>query len=273
MSFEKPMRFKLSYKIFATLALTSLLVVALMVGLIKLYAARNFADYVNRSLLERYSQVAEALAAEYQNNRSWQVLKDYPGRWQEILRTGLLQRDFDPYNRPPRSPDSETKAFSGRSQDRPSPEPSRRIQRLARRLALFDTDRQHIAGGRTGVAHDGFTLQAIFRRLHAKPLIQNLAVGSISLDDKTHQVMIDQQILNLTPNEFGLLKIMMSQPNRVFSKNELINQIQGYDFEGYDRTIDTHIKNLRKKIAERLPGQEIISTVYGVGYKFSAVGH
>jgi DNA-binding response OmpR family regulator len=92
----------------------------------------------------------------------------------------------------------------------------------------------------------------------------------ILLDYKTHQVMIDKQVLNLTPNEFGLLKILMSQPNRVFSRSELINRVQGYDFEGYDRTIDTHIKNLRKKIAQKLPGQEIISTVYGVGYKFSA---
>ena len=113
-------------------------------------------------------------------------------------------------------------------------------------------------------------VKAIFRRLNAKPLSQNLVIGSICLDDKAHQVMIDKQVLSLTPNEFGLLKVMMSQPNRVFSRNELINRIQGYDFEGYDRTIDTHIKNLRKKIAERLPGQEIISTVYGVGYKFSA---
>ena len=113
-------------------------------------------------------------------------------------------------------------------------------------------------------------VKAIFRRLHAKPLSQNLVIGSICLDDNAHQVMIDKQVLSLTPNEFGLLKVMMSQPNRVFSRNELINRIQGYDFEGYDRTIDTHIKNLRKKIAERLPGQEIISTVYGVGYKFSA---
>ena len=113
-------------------------------------------------------------------------------------------------------------------------------------------------------------VKAIFRRLNAEPLTHNLVSGPISLDYKTHQVMIDKQVLNLTPNEFGLLKILMSQPNRVFSRNELINRVQGYDFEGYDRTIDTHIKNLRKKIAQKLPGQEIISTVYGVGYKFSA---
>jgi len=113
-------------------------------------------------------------------------------------------------------------------------------------------------------------VKAIFRRLQAEPKTHNLVVGSISLDDKTHQVMIAKQLLNLTPNEFGLLKIMMSQPHRVFTRNELINRIQGYDFEGYDRTIDTHVKNLRKKIAQKLPGQEIISTVYGIGYKFSA---
>jgi two-component system response regulator BaeR len=113
-------------------------------------------------------------------------------------------------------------------------------------------------------------VKTIFRRLHAEPLTHNLVIGSISLDDETHRVMIDKQVLNLTPNEFGLLKIMMSHPNRVFTRNELINQVQGYDFEGYDRTIDSHIKNLRKKIAQKLPGQEIISTVYGVGYKFSA---
>ena len=113
-------------------------------------------------------------------------------------------------------------------------------------------------------------VKAIFRRLHAEPRSPTLVSGSISLDDETHQVMIDKQVLSLTPNEFGLLKIMMTQPNRVFSRSELINRVQGYDFEGYDRTIDTHIKNLRKKIGERLPDQKIIRTVYGVGYKFTA---
>ena len=112
-------------------------------------------------------------------------------------------------------------------------------------------------------------VKAVFRRTFAEPRAHKLVAGPISLDDKTHQVMIDKQMLNLTPNEFELLRIMMSQPNRVFSRSELINRVQGYDFEGYDRTIDTHVKNLRKKIARQLPGQEIISTVYGIGYKFA----
>jgi len=113
-------------------------------------------------------------------------------------------------------------------------------------------------------------VKAIFRRLHAGSSSHSMVIGSISLDDKPHQVMVNKQLLNLTPNEFGLLKIMMSQPNRVFSRNELINGVQGYDFEGYDRTIDTHIKNLRKKISQKLPSQKIIRTIYGVGYKFTA---
>jgi two-component system response regulator BaeR len=60
----------------------------------------------------------------------------------------------------------------------------------------------------------------------------------------------------------------MSHPHRIFSRNELINVVQGYDFEGYERTIDSHIKNLRKKLAAHPPGQGVISTIYGVGYKF-----
>ncbi|MEJ2727893.1 MAG: response regulator [Deltaproteobacteria bacterium] len=114
-------------------------------------------------------------------------------------------------------------------------------------------------------------VRAVLRRVHDETREDHLVVGSISLNDETHQVMIDKKVLNLTPNEFGLLKIMMSRPNRVFSRSELISRVQGYEFEGYDRTIDTHIKNLRKKIARRLPGQEIISTVYGIGYKLNAV--
>lgn len=91
----------------------------------------------------------------------------------------------------------------------------------------------------------------------------------ITLDVNTHLVMVEGQHIPLTPNEFELLKVMMSSPHKVFSRNELINLIQGYDFEGYERTIDTHIKNLRKKIAKMLPNQEVIGTVFKVGYKFS----
>jgi two-component system response regulator BaeR len=61
---------------------------------------------------------------------------------------------------------------------------------------------------------------------------------------------------------------MMAHPKRVFTRSQLLDKVQGYQFDGYDRTIDSHVKNLRKKIAQKLPGIEIIHTVYGVGYKF-----
>ncbi|QTA85636.1 response regulator [Desulfonema magnum] len=112
-------------------------------------------------------------------------------------------------------------------------------------------------------------VKAVFRRVYAEPSENQMAVGPIILNEDTHRVTIDNSELKLTRSEFGLLKVMMARPDRVFSRNELLNKVQGYDFEGYDRTIDTHIKNLRKKFSKMLPDKEIITTVYGLGYKFS----
>jgi len=111
-------------------------------------------------------------------------------------------------------------------------------------------------------------VKAVLRRFHSEPAGASLQVGPIALDVDSRQATVEGQLLELTPSEFGLLRVLMAHPNRVFSRNELLNQVQGYDFEGYDRTIDTHIKNLRKKIAGKLPDREIIATVYGVGYTF-----
>lgn len=112
-------------------------------------------------------------------------------------------------------------------------------------------------------------VKTVLRRINPEKISEKLSIGVITVDLETHQVIIDGQNLSLTPSEFGLLKSMISQPNKVFSRNELLNQVQGYDFDGYDRTIDTHIKNLRKKLKKKLPEEEIISAVYGTGYKFS----
>jgi two-component system response regulator BaeR len=112
-------------------------------------------------------------------------------------------------------------------------------------------------------------VKAVLRRARPSDAPQRLIVGPIVLDENTRQVTIEDSILNLTPSEFGLLNVMIASPERVFSRGELLDRVQGYRFEGYDRTIDSHIKNLRKKIAECLPDKEVIQTIYGVGYKFS----
>lgn len=112
-------------------------------------------------------------------------------------------------------------------------------------------------------------VKAVLRRSHPEPAGKQLVVGPLVLDENTHQVKVAGEELDLTPSEFRLLQVFMSQPGRVFPRDELLVRAQGYDCEGYDRTIDSHIKNLRKKIALHLPGQEVINTVYGVGYKLS----
>lgn len=109
-------------------------------------------------------------------------------------------------------------------------------------------------------------VKAVLRRVDHVPTEKNLALGPVVLDENTHKVIINSKALDLTPSEFRLMQVLMTQPGRVFSRDELLSRVQGYDCEGYDRTIDSHIKNLRKKIAEHMPDQEIITTIYGVGY-------
>mgnify|MGYP003564732379 CR=1 FL=1 len=155
------MKFKLSYKIFIAFTLTSLLVVALMVGIMRFYVARNFADYVHRSLLERYSDFSNALVAEYQAHNGWQTLKDNPARWEEILHASLPRKDVESGRRPPRLPEVESKRSGFNARDLPPPKPRGRTERMARRLALFDNAKQHVAGGRPHAIIDRYALRKI----------------------------------------------------------------------------------------------------------------
>jgi len=113
-------------------------------------------------------------------------------------------------------------------------------------------------------------VKAVLRRVHAPQPDKQLVVGELALIQENHQALVNGNELKLTPCEYNLLKTLLSCPNRIFSRNELINVVQGYDFDGYDRTIDSHVKNLRKKIARHLPEKEVISSIYGVGYKLNA---
>jgi two-component system, OmpR family, response regulator BaeR len=110
-------------------------------------------------------------------------------------------------------------------------------------------------------------VKAVLRRIHPVPEDQFLKAGEIVLHEDLRKVSISGCELVLTPIEFGLLRVLMAHPGRVFSRSELVSRVQGYDYEGYDRTVDSHIKNLRKKISGLLPDREIICSVYGIGYK------
>lgn len=110
-------------------------------------------------------------------------------------------------------------------------------------------------------------VKAILRRATGTPAPSRvLEVGQLRLDMDSRIVTANGRTLEVTPTEFAILHTLMAHPNRVFTRGELIEQALGYTYEGLERTLDSHIKNLRKKI-EIDPGQpRIIETVFGVGY-------
>ena len=89
--------------------------------------------------------------------------------------------------------------------------------------------------------------------------------GRLRIDVSSHQVRLDDTVLDLTPTEWGLLETLAGAPGRVFSRYELVNRVRGYEFSGYERSIDSHVKNLRHKLGP--DGSVIVTTVIGVGYR------
>ncbi len=91
--------------------------------------------------------------------------------------------------------------------------------------------------------------------------------GELAIDESRHEVSVRGHTVDLTPTEWGLLVALATTPGRVYSRLELINRVRGYEFDGYERTIDSHIKNLRLKV-ERDPHEPlIVETVLGAGYR------
>jgi DNA-binding response OmpR family regulator len=115
-------------------------------------------------------------------------------------------------------------------------------------------------------------VRAVLRRAgKSEPTAQVLRVADVCLDRETHSVTVSDQQIDLTPSEFDLLMTLMSTPGRVYTRLDLLDVLQGVRYEGYERTIDTHIKNLRSKIEPDTRSPRYIETVYGVGYRFSKV--
>lgn len=110
--------------------------------------------------------------------------------------------------------------------------------------------------------------KVILRRVRKASLkLSIIKFGTIKLDVKSHQVTNNGRVLDITPTEFKILELLACNQNRVFSRLQIVEQIQGYAFEGYERTIDAHIKNIRRKIEKNSKDPRYIQTVYGVGYK------
>ena len=113
-------------------------------------------------------------------------------------------------------------------------------------------------------------VNALLRRsVTLKPSTQYLQIADLVIDQDAHTLTRGDKIIELTPTEFSLLVTLASQPGRVFSRLKLLEASQGVAYEGYERTIDAHIKNLRAKIEPDSKKPKYIETVFGVGYRFA----
>ncbi|HEX3029290.1 MAG TPA: response regulator transcription factor [Clostridia bacterium] len=113
---------------------------------------------------------------------------------------------------------------------------------------------------------------AVLRRTSEDPVpLSNLFSfngGDLKIDNLSYEVRKNNKVVFLTPNEYKILMAMIKYPKKTFTREELISMALGDDFEGYDRTVDTHVKNLRQKIETDPKAPKYILTVHGVGYRF-----
>ena len=98
-----------------------------------------------------------------------------------------------------------------------------------------------------------------------------LSYGELTVHVDARVVKIEGDSIKLTPTEFNLLVHFMRAPGQVHPRSRIIERVFGYDFEGFDRTLDTHVSNRRRKIERDPDGPRFLTTVYGVGYRFGDV--
>jgi DNA-binding response OmpR family regulator len=112
-------------------------------------------------------------------------------------------------------------------------------------------------------------VQAILRRggQATAPGATSYGGGLLALDEPRRQARVRGVVVDLTPTEWGVLVALATVPGRVYSRYELINRVRGYEFEGYERTVDSHVKNLRRKIEKDPANPQIVLTVLGGGYR------
>ena len=112
-------------------------------------------------------------------------------------------------------------------------------------------------------------VRTVLRRLPGERGSAEIKRGELTVNFRKHEASLAGRPLNLTEIEFKLLGVLAREPGRVFSRAQLIEKALGYDFEGFDRTIDVHILNLRRKLEPDASQPRYLKTVYGAGYKLS----
>ena len=113
-------------------------------------------------------------------------------------------------------------------------------------------------------------VRAVLRRADGETTAtQLLTVGELALNTVKHTATKNNLAIELTPTEFDLLTVLLQNPGRAFTRMQLLDLVQGQTYEGYERTVDAHIKNLRQKIGDDPQSPRYILTVFGVGYKLA----
>jgi DNA-binding response OmpR family regulator len=114
-------------------------------------------------------------------------------------------------------------------------------------------------------------VRAVLRRVggEREQATPPITAGEVEIDLERRHVTVAGRMVDLTPTEFDLLVVLARNPGRVFTRLELLDRVQGYAFEGYERTVDAHVKNLRQKIEADPKQPRYLLTVYGVGYRFA----
>ena len=119
-----------------------------------------------------------------------------------------------------------------------------------------------------------FRVKAVLRRSERKILggLEPLSFngGTLVIDGGSYKVKLRNKEIGLTPTEFKVLFALAGAPQRVFTRSESVEKALGYQFEGYERSVDAHIKNIRHKLDDDPQNPAFIQTIYGVGYRFSA---
>jgi len=113
-------------------------------------------------------------------------------------------------------------------------------------------------------------VQAVLRRGRSADEIAapaSYGAGELVIDEERRRVELRGEAVELTPTEWGILTAIATVPGRVYSRYELINRVRGYEFEGYERTVDSHVKNLRRKIEMDPATPRLVQTVIGCGYR------
>jgi two-component system OmpR family response regulator len=115
-------------------------------------------------------------------------------------------------------------------------------------------------------------IKTVLRRSEPDERVENddeiIIRGPIAINLQTYEVKVENDLLNLTPTEYKILVTLAQKPGRVYSRLQLMDNVMGEAFVNYERSIDTHVSNLRKKLEKDPAHPEYIHTVYGIGYRF-----